>query len=275
VLGAACGLGLRREHYDVVLAERPAIAWFEVISENFMMDGGRPRHVLEHVRRDYPVALHGVSLSPGSAEPTSPEYLRRLAALAAWVEPVRVSDHLCWTGLGGHNSHDLLPLPFTEEAVGIAAANLGRVQDALGRRVLVENVSSYLEHAGSTLAEWDFLVAVADEADCGILLDVNNVYVSARNHGFDPEVYLAAIPATRVGEIHLAGHEDNGHVVVDTHDAPVCEAVWRLYRRALARFGPVPTLIERDAKLPPLPVLLDEAAQAQVLLDEAQAHAFA
>jgi uncharacterized protein (UPF0276 family) len=266
---SGCGVGLRREHYQHVLDERPRVLWFEVISENFMVPGGRPRHVLERVRGDYPVALHGVSLSLGSAEPVDPEHLRRLEDLVNWVEPSLVSDHLCWTQLGGHNSHDLLPLPFTEEAVRTTARNIRRVQETLGRRILIENVSSYVRFRESEMEEWDFLGAVAREADCDILLDVNNVYVNARNFGFDPVRYLAAVPATRVRQFHLAGHEDHGHVVIDTHDQPVCDTVWTLFRHAVERFGPVPTLIERDANVPEWPVLEAEAQAAQAVLETA------
>lgn len=268
---SGCGIGLRREHFDVVLSERPDVPWFEVISENFMVPGGRPRYVLERVRCDYPVALHGVSLSLGSAEPLNADHLRRLGELVGWVEPAIVSDHLCWTGLGGHSSHDLLPMPFTEEAVRIAAAKVRQVQEALGRSILVENISTYLEYQESAMTEWEFLAAVVEEGDCGVLLDVNNVYVNARNHGFDPVRYLEGVPAGRVRQFHLAGHEDHGDYVIDTHDHPVPDPVWDLYRRAVERFGPVPTLLERDAHIPPLGVLLAEARQAQAILEEAHA----
>lgn len=268
---SGCGIGLRREHYDVVLSRRPPVPWFEVVSENFMVPGGRLRSVLERVRRDYPVSLHGVSLSLGSADPLDPAHLRRLRELVSWVDPALVSDHLCWTGLGGHNSHDLLPLPFTGEAVRTTAAKIRGVQEALGRRILIENVSSYLEFRGAELREWEFLAAVAEEADCDILLDVNNVYVNSRNHGFDPVRYLADLPAHRVRELHLAGHEDHGDLVIDTHDQPICEAVWSLYRLAVSRFGAVPTLIERDAHMPELEKLLAEARQAQAILERAEA----
>jgi len=264
-----CGVGLRREHYEEVLAERPRVPWFEVISENFMGEGGRPLHVLESVRRDYPVAIHGVSLSPGSAEPTDASYLHRLQRLVARVEPALVSDHLCWTSLGGHNSHDLLPLPFTAESVHVAARKIAQVQDALGRRILVENVSSYVRFRESEMEEWEFVAAVAEEADCHLLLDVNNVYVNARNHGFDPLRYLEGIPVGRVKQFHLAGHEDHGDVVIDTHDHPVCGTVWELYRAAVTRFGPQPTLIERDAHVPELRVLLAEAGEAERIQQEA------
>ncbi|HEX5043810.1 MAG TPA: DUF692 domain-containing protein [Candidatus Polarisedimenticolaceae bacterium] len=262
-----CGTGLHREHYDTVLQDRPPIRWFELISENFMVEGGRPRQVLERVRADYPVALHGVSASLGSAEPFDPQYLERLAELVRRVDPVIVSDHLCWTRLGAHNSHDLLPLPFTEEAVGVAAAKIRRMQDRLGRQVLVENVSTYLQFAGSTLTEWEFVAAVSEEADCGLLLDINNVYVNGRNHGFAPQDYLASLPAGRVRQFHLAGHQDHGDHVLDTHDRPIAGAVWDLFRSAVDRFGPQPTIIERDEEIPPFPVLLVEIAQAQEVLD--------
>lgn len=270
---SGCGIGLRREHYETVLAERPDIPWFEVISENFMVDGGRPRFVLDRVRRDYPVALHGVSLSVGSAAPIDAVHLSRLRQLVTWVEPAIVSDHLCWTRLAGHSSHDLLPLPFTEAAIRVAAENIARVQDALGRRILVENVSSYVRFRESEMEEWEFVAAVAERADCHLLLDVNNVYVNARNFGFDAKRYLAGIPVDRVRQIHLAGHEDLGDVVIDTHDHPVCDAVWDLYRLAVARFGGVPTLIERDANVPPLAVLLAEARAAEHILEERRAAA--
>ena len=264
-----CGTGLHREHYDTVLRERPPVRWFELISENFMVDGGRPRDVLERVRADYPVALHGVSMSLGSAEPVEAAYLDRLAALVRRVDPVIVSDHLCWTRLGAHNSHDLLPLPFTEAVVAIAAEKIRAVQDRLGRPILVENVSTYLRFKGSTLTEWEFLAAVAQESGCGVLLDVNNVYVNARNHGFDPQDYLAGLPVGRVRQFHLAGHEDQGDHVLDTHDRPISRDVWDLFRSAVERFGPQPTIIERDEDIPPLTVLLAEIAAAQEVLDAA------
>ena len=268
---SGCGVGLRKEHFDVVLAEKPAVPFFEVISENFMVPGGRPRRVLEAVRRDYPVALHGVSMSLGSADPLDEAYLKRLSALVRQVEPAIVSDHLCWTSAGGHNSHDLLPLPFTPEAASHAARRIRRVQDTLGRRILIENVSSYLAFADSTLEEAAFLSAVAEQADCHILLDVNNVYVNARNHGFDAAAYIEAVPADRVRQIHLAGHEDHGDVVIDTHDHPVRDEVWDLYRRAVRRFGDLPALIEWDAKIPPFEVVLAEARRAETAARERQA----
>jgi uncharacterized protein (UPF0276 family) len=270
-LPSGCGVGLRKEHFDHVLSERPAASFFEVISENFMVDGGRPLEVLDRVRRDYPVALHGVSMSLGSAEPLDPAYLARLKALVARVEPAVVSDHLCWTGIGGHNSHDLLPLPLTEEVARATARKIRRAQDVLGRRLLVENISTYVEFRDSSMSEADFLSAVVEAADCGILLDVNNLYVNARNHGLDPRRFLDRIPAARVGQIHLAGHEDHGDFVIDTHDHPVPGPVWGLYRTALERLGPVPTLIEWDANIPPFEVVLGEARRAEALLAASRA----
>lgn len=264
-----CGTGLHREHYTAVLEERPPIPWFELISENFMVEGGRPRLVLDRVKEEYPVALHGVSLSLGSDEPTPDSYLDRLAALVEHVQPLIVSDHLCWTRLGAHNSHDLLPLPFTAEAVAVAAAKIRRVQERIGRRMLVENVSTYLRFQDSTLSEWEFVAAVAAEADCGLLLDINNVYVNGRNHGFDPEEYLAGLDPGRVVQFHISGHEDHGDHILDTHDRPVADGVWQLFRSAIRRFGPCPTILERDEHIPPLAELLTEMEVAQRILDDA------
>ena len=263
-----CGVGLRKEHFDTILAETPEVAWFEAISENFMVAGGRPRYVLEQVRSRYPLALHGVSLSLGSADPVNRDYLQRLSELVRWVEPEVVSDHLCWTAIGGHNSHDLLPLPFTEEALRQVVKKIRLVQETLGRRILIENISSYLEFSSSALSEADFLSGVVEEADCYVLLDVNNLYVNYRNHGLDPWRYLERIPSERVKQIHLAGHQDHGDVVIDTHDHPVRREVWALYRRAVELFGPVPTLIEWDAEMPALDVLLAEARRAEAIQHE-------
>ena len=256
------GIGLRPPHYTAVLEERPPVDWFEVISENFMVEGGNPRRVLRRVREHYPVVLHGVSLSLGSVDPLDEAYLDRLAALAAEVEPAWISDHLCWSSFGGHTGHDLWPLPFTEEALDHVARRVARVQERLGRRILVENVSSYLQFTASSLPEWQFLAALAERADCGLLLDVNNVYVSAHNHAFSAEEFLRGIPPERVGQFHLAGHSDKGTHLLDTHDHPVCGPVWQLYRRALERFGPVATLIERDDDIPPLAEVVAESHEA-------------
>jgi uncharacterized protein len=267
------GIGLRPVHYAQVLAEKPPVPWFEVISENFMglrvAGGGRPWEILERVRRDYPVVLHGVSLNVGSADPLRLDYLARLSRLAREVEPAWISDHLCWTGFGGENLHDLLPLPFTEDALRHVASRVARVQEALGRRILLENVSSYLTYRHSEMPEWTFLSEVARRADCGILLDVNNVYVSAVNHGFDPDDFLEGIPADRVGQMHLAGHSRDGEILVDTHDHPVSRAVWDLYARAVRRFGSVSTLIEWDERIPSLSRLRQEAERAQRIREAA------
>jgi hypothetical protein len=211
------------------------------------------------------VVLHGVSLSIGSTDPLDEDYLRALATLVRRIDPPLISDHLCWTGVGGRNAHDLLPLPYTEEALEHVVGRVVRVQERLGRQILLENVSSYLSFAHSTLAEWEFLGAVAERADCGLLLDVNNVYVSARNHGFAPEVYLAGLPANRVAQIHLAGHTDMERYLFDTHDGPVCEAVWALYRQAVRRFGRLPALVEWDDQIPELSVVCAEAERARAV----------
>jgi uncharacterized protein len=257
------GLGLRPPHFQDVLAGEPRVDWWEVISENFLVAGGNPRRVLRQVRERWPVALHGVSLSIGSVDPVDEDYLGRLAALVAEVEPPIVSDHLCWSALGGHAAHDLWPLPYTEEALALVEAKVRRVQDRLGRRILLENPSSYVTFAASQIPEAEFLAELARRADCGILLDVNNVYVNARNHGWDTAAYLAAMPAERVGQIHLAGHSDHGTHLLDTHDHPVCEAVWTLYGEAVARFGDVASMIERDEALPSLDELVGELDRAR------------
>ncbi len=265
------GVGLRRDHFERVLDGPTQVDWFEIISENFMVKGGRALHVLERVRRDYPVVLHGVSLSIGSTDPLDYGYLDELAALAARIEPAWVSDHLCWTGVGGHNAHDLLPLPYTEEALGHVAARVVAVQEHLGRRIALENVSTYLNFAGSTIPEWEFLAEVASRADCGILLDVNNVYVSAMNHGFDPEKYLAALPAERVWQVHLAGHTDLGSHLLDSHSRRVCDEVWALYRSATRRIGAVSSLVEWDEEIPDWDVLEAESLRARAARLEALA----
>ena len=269
------GLGLRREHYESVLSDLPTVDWLEVLTENYLVPGGKPLHYLERVRASYPVVLHGVSLSIGSAAPLDRHYLRQVKQLADRIEPTWISDHLCWTGVDRTNLHDLMPLPYTEEAVRHVTRRVEEVQEHWGRRILLENVSSYLTYRASEMTEWDFLGEIVRRADCEILLDVNNVYVSAVNHGFNALHYLEALPRNRVRQIHLAGHRDCGSYLVDTHDAPVCEAVWDLYREALARFGFVPTMIERDANIPPLEELVREldTARACWLLSDVQATA--
>lgn len=257
------GLGLRPDHYPDFLAAPQPVDWLEIISENYMVPGGRPMAILDRVRADYPLVMHGVSLSVGSDEPLDMAYLADLKALAGRIEPLWISDHLCWTGINAHNSHDLLPLPYDAPALQCVVDNIARVQDFLGRRILIENPSSYVTFRSSDRSEWDFIAEMATRADCLLLLDVNNVYVSARNHGFDPLAYLAGLPAGRIQQIHLAGHSDMGDYVIDTHDAAVCDAVWELYGRAIAMFGPVATMIERDDAILPLADLLGELGRAR------------
>jgi hypothetical protein len=260
------GVGLRPPHYAEVVADHPAVDWFEVITENFMVAGGNPRRVLREVRKHYPVVLHGVSLSLGSIDPLDEQYLQDLIALAHETEPAWISDHLCWASYGGHTAHDLLPLPFTEEALEHVARRVQVVQERLGRRILVENVSSYLEYTHSSMPEWEFLSALAQRSDCGLLLDVNNIFVSAHNHDFDPAAFLAGVPVDRVKQIHLAGHRNEGTHLLDTHDHPVCDGVWSLYREAVQRFGAVSTLIERDDDIPPLSQIIAESRQAAAIM---------
>lgn len=266
------GVGLRPSHYAEVLARAPrgelCVDWFEALSENYMVPGGRPPRVLDDVRSHAPVVLHGVSLNVGSVDPLNEAYLDELAALARRVEPAWISDHLCWTGVEGINLHDLLPLPYTGDVIDHVAARIRRVQDRLGRRIAIENVSSYLSYRDNELTEWEFLNAVAAEADCGILLDVNNVFVSAHNHGFDALRYIDAMPAERVFQIHLAGHSRQGHLLIDTHDHPVCDEVWALYAHTLRHVGAVSTLIEWDANIPTFERLEEEALHARDVYDE-------
>jgi len=263
--GLGFGLGLRTEHYEAIFEQPPRVDWFEALTENYMVDGGRPLYWLERVRSHYPIVFHGVSLSIGSTAPLDLEYLRQLKSLVQRFEPRWISDHLCWTGVAGKNLHDLLPLPYTEEALAHVAARVRRVQDFLGRRILIENVSSYLEYRHSRLTEWEFLAALCERADCELLLDVNNLYVNSRNHGFDPLAFLDAIPPARVRQIHLAGHSQDGELLIDTHDHPVCDPVWTLYAEALRRCGPVATMIERDDHIPPLAELVAELDRARAL----------
>ncbi len=261
------GLGLRPPHYEAILAGAVRVDWFEALSENYFVDGGAPLYFLDRIAERYPIALHGVSLSIGSADALDRDYLRTLRRLADRVQPRLISDHLCWTGVDGARLHDLLPLPQTEEAVRHVAARVRQVQDALQRPLVLENVSSYLRYAHDTLPEWEFLDAVASESGCGLLLDLNNVYVNSVNHGFDARVYVDALSTRHVRQIHLAGHSRSldGRLLIDTHDADVPEAVWRLYEHALRRYGAVPTMIERDDHLPPLSQLVAELDRARAV----------
>lgn len=252
------GLGLRPRHYNSFLAQPQAVDWLEVISENYMVQGGKPLAMLDRIRADYPIAMHGVSMSIGSVSPLDHGYLQRLKALADRVQPMWVSDHLCWTGVHGTNLHDLFPLPYTEEALRHVAARVREVQETLGRRLVLENVSSYIDYASSEMSEWAFQTALAEEADCLLLLDVNNIYVSGMNHGFDPRDFIDGVPAHRIQQIHVAGHSNLGDVIIDTHDAPVPDEVFDLYAYACRRFGPVSTMIERDDSIPPLEDLIVE-----------------
>jgi uncharacterized protein len=266
------GLGARPQHYEALLGERRGrVAWLEALTENYLVPGGRPLHYLERLREHYPLTLHGVSLSIGGTDPLDEDYLAAVKALIARVEPVWVSDHLCWTGVDGINLHDLLPLPFTEAVVRHVVARISHVQERLGRQLALENVSSYVSFAGAEMSEWEFLHEIAERADCRLLLDVNNVYVSSVNHGFDALAYLRGVPAARLQQFHLAGHRQQGNYLIDTHDAPVPEPVWDLYRAAVERFGALSTLIERDDNIPPLEELLSELDRARAIATQAQA----
>ena len=262
------GLGLRTQHFNDVLNTRPDVDWFEIISENFMVAGGKPKYYLHAIREHYPMVMHGVSMSIGSTDPLDKEYLQHLQRLANEVQPEWISDHLCWTGLEGVNSHDLLPMPYTEEAIDHIAGRIRQVQDTLGRQLLLENVSSYISYKESAMTEWEFYNEVVERADCLMLLDINNIYVSSRNHHFDAETYLSSINPDRVRQFHLAGHSDYGTHVIDTHDHAICDPVWELYRQALQRFGAVSTMIERDDNIPPLNQLLEELQIARDIAAE-------
>lgn len=259
------GLGLRSAHYRDFIDHPQPLDWLEVISENYLVPGGKPLAMLDALRARHPMAMHGVSMNLGAVAGLDADYLRQLAQLARRIAQLWISDHLCWTGVHGRQLHDLLPLPYTDEALRVVVRNVGQAQDALGRRLVVENVSSYLDYAASGLGEAQFVAEVARQADCLLLVDVNNIHVSAVNHGFDPLAYLDALPAGRVQQIHLAGHSDHGDHLIDTHDQSVSEPVWQLYAQALQRFGPVATMVERDDHIPPLAELLAEVDRARAI----------
>jgi uncharacterized protein len=261
------GVGLRSEHFDYIQSNEPAVGWFEIISENFMDIGGRRRAALDWIRARYPLVMHGVSMSIGSADPLDFGYLEKLGKLAREIEPAWISDHVCWTGVAGINSHDLLPIPFTDEALDHVVERVERVQEFLDRPLVLENPSTYATFAMSTMTEWQFLSAMAERTGCGLLLDVNNVYVCSVNHDLDPTEYLRSLPADRIVEIHLAGHTHEGTHVIDTHDGPVSSDVWSLYRTAVTRTGPISTLVEWDDRIPPFPVIEAELAKARDELD--------
>ena len=259
------GLGLRSEYYAEVLEQRPAVDWFEIVSENYLVQGGKALYYLDAVAEQYPLVMHGVSLSIGGPHPIDRDYLKQIKQLAERVQPAWISDHLCWTRGSAHQLHDLLPLPYNEESLAYLAERVRRVQDTLERPLVLENLSSYVQLANSTFTEWDFLSALSEQSGCHLLLDVNNVYVSARNHGFDPWTFISNLPKHAIRQLHLAGHRDYGDYVVDTHDHPVADPVWDLYRRTLEHLGSVSTLLERDEHFPPLNELLIELEHARAI----------
>ena len=261
------GVGLRSTHFAHILEHWPSVGWFEIISENYMDSGGRAREVLAQVAERYPIVMHGVAMSIGGTDPLDRDYFRKLGALAKTVSAPWLGDHVCWTGVGGHNGHDLLPLPYDEATLRHLVGRIRVVQDILERPLVLENPSTYVGFQRSSMTEWEFLGRMAEEADCALLLDVNNVYVSARNHGFDPREYLAAIPMERVVQIHLAGHTDNGTHCIDTHDHPVCDPVWELYSEVIARAGRRATLLEWDDAIPPFEEVHAEALKAARFLE--------
>ena len=260
------GLGLRSPHFEQIIAEKPAVDWFEIISENYFVAGGKPWHYLNKIRADYPIVMHGVSMSIGSIDPINKDYLNQLKNTIARVEPQWVSDHLCFTQVGGVNSHDLLPMPYTSEALDHLANKISQVQDYLGREMIFENVSSYLTYNDSQMSEWEFLAQLHKQTGCKFLMDVNNVYVSARNHDFNAMDYLSAIPSTAIAQIHLAGHQDFGTHIIDTHDEDVPDAVWDLYAQYAKTLNPVSTMIERDDNIGSLDDLITELEHAKALV---------
>jgi uncharacterized protein (UPF0276 family) len=261
------GLGLRRDHYSTIISENPPVDWFEIVTENYLVPGGKPHYFLDKIREKYPLVMHGVSMSIGSIDPLDMDYLKQVKTLANKIKPHWISDHLCWTGINGKNIHDLLPLPYTEEAIQHVVERIQKIQDFLGQQILIENVSSYLTYQQSGMTEWDFITEISKRADCFILLDVNNIYVSSVNHAFDPIDYIKAIPKERVYQIHLAGHSNMGNYIIDTHDNDVVDEVWKLYASTLRLIGNVSTMIERDDNIPPLANLLNELQHARELAE--------
>lgn len=268
------GLGLRPEHYETIIQQKPALDWFEIITENYLISGGKPLYHLHKIREHYPIVMHGVSLSLASHDPLDMTYLNQVRELAKRIEPVWISDHLCWTGIHGFNMHELLPVPYTTETIEHIVSRIHTVQDYLGRPILIENVSSYLTFVHSEMTEWEFIIEIIKRSGCFLLLDINNVYVNAMNHGFKAIHFLKSIPPSAVIQIHLAGHSNEGHYIIDTHDSEIISPVWDLYAEAINRFGPVSTMIERDDHIPPLSDLLIELNQAKKIVETLQLREF-
>ncbi|CZI76600.1 Protein of uncharacterised function (DUF692) [Legionella pneumophila] len=263
------GLGLRPNYYEEILTSKPDLDWFEILTENYLIPGGKPLYYLDKIREHYSIVMHGVSLSLGSTDPLNWDYLKQVQELASRIEPVWISDHLCWTGVHGLNTHDLLPVPYTTEAIQHIVSRIQEIQDFLKRPFLIENVSSYLTYKQSEMSEWDFILEIVKQSGCYLLLDVNNVYVSSFNHNFDPMAYINSMPPGRVAQIHLAGHTNHGDYIIDTHNAPVIEPVWDLYEATIQRLGPVSTMIERDDNMPDFSELLSEINHAKRLAIQA------
>lgn len=263
------GLGLRPNYYEEILTSKPDLDWFEILTENYLIPGGKPLYYLDKIREHYPIVMHGVSLSLGSSDPLDFDYLKQVQELASRIEPAWISDHLCWTGVHGLNTHDLLPVPYTSEAIQHIVSRIQVIQDFLKRPFLIENVSSYLTYKQSEMSEWDFILEIVKQSGCYLLLDVNNVYVSSFNHNFDPMDYINSMPLGRVAQIHLAGHTNHVDYIIDTHNAPVIEPVWDLYEATIHRLGPVSTMIERDDNMPDFSELLCEINHAKRLAIQA------
>lgn len=260
------GLGLRPEHYQDFITQKQPLDWLEILSDNYLVAGGKPLFYLDQIRQDYPLVMHGVAMNIGSIDPLNFDYLTALKQLAKRIEPALISDHLCWTGIHNQYLHDLLPLPYTDETIQHVANRILQIQDFLGRRLVIENLSSYIQ-SDTGMSEWEFIGAVCQQADCDLLLDINNIFVSSHNHGFDPLDYLHGIPAQRVRQIHLAGHSQHENYLIDTHDQPVCDEVWQLYQQAIHHLGFIPTMIERDGNIPLLPELLAEVNHARNMIE--------
>lgn len=262
------GLGLRPDHYEEILSSNPPIDWFEIITENYLVPGGKPHYYLNQICERYPVVMHGVSMSIGSTDKIDFEYLQQVKLLSERIKPKWISDHLCWTGVHGKNMHDLLPLPYTEESIQHIVGRIQKIQDFLGQQILIENVSSYITYQQSQITEWEFISEISNQADCRILLDLNNIYVSSVNHDFDPSTYLTNVPKNRVCQFHLAGHSNMGNYIIDTHDQDIIDPVWNLYAEALKHFGFVATMIERDDNIPPLESLVTELNYARMIAQD-------